>query len=118
MIVPLDVELPEIPEAFSHLRELFFVMGQVTQTGMGIVRVTWEELEAFLRVNEVRLTPWERRILWKMSDAYCTEYSHATDPKRPAPYSTKKEADEEDAIAIGMGISAAMAAFRGKKVRK
>lgn len=115
MIVPLDVELPEIPEAFSNLRELFLFMGQVLQTGMGIVPVTWVELKAFIEVNELDLTLWERRTLKKMSDAYCNEYAQASSPSRPAPYAPVKAVEEQDGIAVGMQIAAALAAFRKKK---
>ena len=115
MIVPLDVELPEIPEAFSHLRELFVLLGQAMQTGMGLIPVPWTELKAFIEVNELDLTLWERGMLKKMSDAYCNEYSHASDLYRPAPYKVQKDVEEEDGIAIGMQIAAALAAFRKKR---
>lgn len=114
-IVPLDVELPEIPEAFSHLRELFFVMGQAMQTGMGLSPVTWVELKAFIEVNELELTLWERSILKKMSEAYCNEYSHASSPNRPAPYKERKEPDQVDAVAKALKMAASLAAFRKKK---
>lgn len=113
--VPLEIELPALPESFSHLRELFFIMGQVLQTGMGIVPVTWAELKAFIEVKELDLTLWERGMLKKMSDAYCNEYAQASSPSRPAPYKVVKEAEEVDGIAVGMQIAAALAAFRKKK---
>lgn len=114
-IVPLEIELPEIPEYFIHLRELFFMMGQILQTGMGIVPITWVELKAFIDVKELDLTLWERGMLKKMSEAYCNEYAQASSPMRPAPYKVVKEAEEEDGVAIGMQIAAALAAFRKKK---
>lgn len=111
-IVPPDIELPEIPEAFSNLRELFFISGQALQTGMGLAPLTWSEIKAFIDVNELELTLWERGMLKKMSDAYCNEYSHASSPTRPAPYVNVIKDEDEANIVKALQMAANMAAFR------
>jgi hypothetical protein len=111
-IAPLEVNLPEIPSAYAHLKELFFLSGQGTSTGMGLAPLSWQELQAFRTENKLELTLWERQTLKKMSEAYCAEASRATDPKRPAPYAPQKEDEEVDKIALAIKMRDALNAFR------
>ncbi len=114
---PLEVNLPEIPGPFIYLKELFFLSGQALQSGMGLIPLTWQELDAFIRVNELDLMIWEKRILRKMSEAYCTESSRATDPMRPAPYTPEKDDEEEtvvDKISKAEAFQRQLMALRGK----
>lgn len=90
-------------------------MGQCMQSGMGLLPITWAELQSFIEVNELDLTLWEKGMLKKMSDTYCAESSRATEVNYPPPYSPKKEATEEDNIARALQIRQNMKAFRGKK---
>lgn len=88
--------MPPIDEAFNYLLGLFFDSGQCLATGQGLVPLTWQEIDAWIRVNRLELTLWEIETISKMSSAYCSEYSKSTDPQRPAPYSIVKEEDEID----------------------
>lgn len=114
-IAPLEVNLPEIVPAFSHLKELFFISGQVMQSGHGLLPLTWQELKAFIEVNELELTIWERQVIKKMSDAYCAEYSRSSDPNRPAPYRPQVEETEVDQVAKAMRIKQGLSAFKKRK---
>jgi len=81
----------------------------------GLVELTWSEIRAFIEVNELELTLWERGMIKKMSHAYCREASAATDENRPAPYQEQREEDEVDHVAIALQIAANMRAFRKKR---
>lgn len=81
---------------------------------MGLIPLTWQEIQAFIEVNELDLTLWERELLKKMSEAYCAEYSRASDPQRPAPYVAEKEEDEIDHIALALRFREQMQLLRGK----
>lgn len=107
--------MPPISEAYIHLKELFFLLGQGTSTGYGLVPHTWQEIQAFRTENELELTLWERQMLRKMSEAYCAEASRATDPKRPAPYAPQKNDEEIDKIALAMKMRDTLAAFRKRE---
>lgn len=106
--VPSEVSLPEVSPVVSHLKELFFHYGQCMQSGQGLLPITWQELEAFIRLNQYDMMLWEIRILKRMSDAYCSEYSRAGDPNRPAPYMPDKEEDEEQTVSDLIGKAARM----------
>jgi hypothetical protein len=113
--VPLEVNLPEIPEAFCHLRELFYLSGQGTSTGYGLAPLSWQEIQAFRTENDLDLTLWERQLLKRMSEAYCAEASKATDPYRPAPYAPQKVDEDVDKIALALKMRDALNAFRTRK---
>jgi hypothetical protein len=110
---PTEVQLPEIPDQWNYLLGLFFLSGQVTQTGMGLAPLSWQEIKAFIEVNDLDLMLFEKELLKKMSEAYCAESHRATDPHRPAPYVEKKDEDEVDRIAQALQIRKQMRLLRG-----
>jgi len=112
---PAGVHLPEIPGPWTCLLGFFSLSGQASQTGMGLVPLTWTELRAFREENELDITLWERELLKKMSEAYCAEYSRAGDPKRPAPYTPEVEENEVDKIGKAIGFMEQMRLLRQKR---
>jgi hypothetical protein len=112
--VQVEVQLPEVPAQWAYLLELFFNSGQCIQTGMGLAPLSWQEIQAFIEVNELDLTLFERDIIKKMSEAYCAESHKATDPQRPAPYVEKKAEDEIDRVAQAMRFREQLNLLRGK----
>lgn len=115
-MTPVEVNLPELPPAFSYILELFYFAGQAKSTGMGLVPLDWNDLRAWRKENKLKLTLWERETIKKMSDAYCAESSRAIDPARPAPYMPEVDEDVEvDKIAVAMNIRDGLAAFRGSQ---
>ncbi len=92
---PADVLMPEIHQEFGYLLGLFFDSGQGLATGMGLIPLTWTEINSWINVNKLELTLWEIETIKKMSEAYCAEYSRATEPNRPQPYTAPVQADEE-----------------------
>jgi hypothetical protein len=111
--VQAEVQLPEVPEQWAYLLGLFFNSGQCTQSGFGLIPLSWQEIKAFIEVNELDLMLYEKELLKKMSEAYCAESHKATDPQRPAPYVAEKEEDEIDQIALGIQIRDSMRLLRG-----
>lgn len=113
---PLDeVHFPDIAPGGQHLVGLFVCAGQITQTAQGIVPLDWQQLKAFVELNELDLCTWEIRILKRMSEAYCIEYSQASDPHRPIPYRPVVEETEEDKLAKARKMLKNMAAFKKRK---
>jgi hypothetical protein len=108
---PREIHLPEIPSPYDSLVALFNLSGQALQTGWGLCPLTWVEIKAFIDANDLSLTLSEVELLKKMSEAYCAEYSRASDPKRPAPYQPE-QTEEVDQIAKAMRIMDALSAFR------
>jgi hypothetical protein len=110
---PAEVQLPEIPDQWTYLLGLFFLSGQAIQTGMGLAPISWQEIKAFIEVNDLDLMLFEKELLKKMSEAYCAESHRATDPHRPAPYVEEKEEDEIDRIAQALSFMERMRLLRG-----
>ena len=53
---------------------------------MGLVPITWQELDAWMRRTSVQLTPWAVRTLRRLSMAYVSESQAAQELSRPAPW--------------------------------
>lgn len=112
---PPEVHFPPTP-GVEHLVGIFFGAGQITQTAQGIVPLTWCEIKAFLELNEVDLCTWEIKLLKRMSEAYCVEYSRGSDPDRKAPYSPSVKLEQEvDQVAKAINIMKGLSAFKKAK---
>jgi hypothetical protein len=96
---PLELDMPDIHPAFEYLVGLFYLSGQCTPTGQGIVSLDWEKIHFFRRENQLDLDVWERGVIRSMSEAYVNEYYAATDPQRSAPYVTAREEIDVEAEA-------------------
>ncbi len=81
----LELSLPKCTAEFLVL--LFYELGLSGQGANGATPITWQEIEAFNRIADKRLTPWEAEMLHKMSEAYVHEVHAGTDKGRTAPYS-------------------------------
>jgi hypothetical protein len=110
--IATEIQLPEIPGPWSHLLAIFSLSGQALQSGMGLTPLSWLEIKAFIDVNEIDITLWERELLKRMSEAYCAEYSRASDPKRPAPYTPEVEENEVDHVGKAIGFMEQMKLLR------
>lgn len=86
--------MPDIPQEFGYLLALFFDSGQAMSTGMGLTPLNWQEIESWINVNNLELSLWEIETIKKMSEAYCAEYSRASDPMRQAPYQIEQKIEE------------------------
>lgn len=111
--VPPEIQLP--PTGVDYLVGHFFSSGQCLQTGQGLVPLSYQEIKAYDELTDAELLTWEVRILKKMSDAYCSEYSRASDPNRPAPYRKEVNPEEVDQVAKAIRIKQGMSGFRKRK---
>jgi hypothetical protein len=119
---PLEIETqeipyPELPPGAEYLVSFFHSAGIATQTGMGLIPLSWQEIQAFVRCNahEGYITPWELSVIRKMSEAYCAEYARASDKLRKAPYTPEVDVSEVDRAAIADKVKNALAAFKREK---
>jgi hypothetical protein len=80
--------LPQLGKE-AYLISLLYSAGTVTQTGNGIIGLSWQELKAWQEVTllEQTIYPWELQIIKEMSIAYASEYARAYPKDYKAPYS-------------------------------
>lgn len=117
---PTEIHLPDIPSAFGNLLEFFYGAGQYSNTGMGIISLTWNDIKNYREENDIEMMLWERDAVRRMSSAYCAEYYEAKDPKRPCPYKpVQDELDEEQAqeaaLRKALAFREVLKGFRGNK---
>ena len=53
---------------------------------MGISKLSWKEIDAWLTRTEHELTLWEITTIRRLSEEYAAEYSQASEKDRPAPH--------------------------------
>jgi hypothetical protein len=80
--------MPEISDAAGYLVALLHSAGVASATGMGLVGLSWQEIEAWARCNDFVkvLSPKEYRAVWRLSRAYAAEMSVATKKGAKPPY--------------------------------
>jgi hypothetical protein len=69
------LQFPELDGA-GYLVNLLQEAGLIMSNGMGVVPLTWQEIESWLRVTELRLSVWEKLIIREMSEAYAAELAN------------------------------------------
>lgn len=113
---PQEIPYPELPEGAEYLVALFHSAGTATQTGMGLVPLSWQEIRAFVHCTQATVTPWELGVIRKLSEAYCAEYARASDKLRQAPYSpvVTDTPDEEARAIVAAKVMTALAALKKK----
>lgn len=113
--IPTEIHLPDIPSALGYLLGFFFSSGQCMQYGMGIAPLTWQEIKAYNEANDLEMCNWEMALIKKMSEAYCNEYAHSSDPKRPCAYEAVIEQNEETELAKAMMFRKVLDGFKKTK---
>lgn len=90
-----DVEMPPC-EWGIHLVGYLFEFGPTLATGMGSSPVTAVEIQAWSGLVGIRLSPWEARLLMRLSRDYLNEAHKATAEGTPAPW--QPEAHQPDKV--------------------
>lgn len=106
--------MPELG-AEEYIVGLWAEAGTIEQTGQGITRLSWQEIESWMHVRqlkgEVPLTAWEIDTIRRMSEEYSHEYSLASTKGHPAPYAVYSEEDF-DRGAMGNKVANVLAGFK------
>lgn len=92
--------MPEISEAAGYLVALLHSAGTASPTGMGLVGLSWQEIEAWARCNDfVRiLSPSEYRAVYRLSRAYTNEYAEASKKGAKPPYTPPIELAKNEVV--------------------
>lgn len=83
---------PELPDNLApHLTEWLFEIGPTVPGGMGATVIGWRDLEAWQTIMGIELSPWEARLLRKLSGVYLMQAAASEKPECPAPYLTQNQ---------------------------
>jgi hypothetical protein len=90
---PLNTPLPNI-EGAEYLVALLHEAGTVGQGGMGIVPLSWMDIQSWIVVTgRDNLVLWEKGMIKRMSEAYSGAYSRGSEKNSKAPYGNITESD-------------------------
>ncbi len=96
--------------------------GTATATGMGLVGLSWAEIDAWLRCSDMQgiATPRDLEVVHTLSRAYANECAAASQKGAKAPYSPKLEGEEleERREVVSNNIDAMMAGLIAQNERK
>lgn len=81
-IHPRLAEAPMLPPGCEQLwRDFMDLHGARGFTGFGPARITFVDLDAYQRVQGVRLSPWQIDAIRRADNAYLTHYAETHKPK-------------------------------------
>ena len=103
--------LPDTDLAF--LLAHFLEVGPVKQTGMGNMPIDWQDLLAWQMCIELKLPPWQLRLLVSMSQEYVSFSQKAEKPDCPAPWVDPMDEERRESVARRLS-----SAFRSLARRK
>lgn len=84
------IETPVMPPCSAqYVLGYLFEIGPTAAVGMGEGPITHSEIAAWMGNTGIRLSPWEARMLRRLSVDYLRESSRATQRGHPAPWQSK-----------------------------
>lgn len=114
--------MPPIPEGSEYLIGFLHDAGTAVATGMGLVGLSWSELDAWVRCRDLVdiVTPRDLKMIHTLSRAYANECASATQKDAKPPYEEKVDEDvmEVKRSVISDSIEAQMFALMAQNVRK
>lgn len=92
--------MPEVSEAAGYLVALLHSAGVASATGMGLAGLSWQEIEAWARCNDMVdiLSPKEYRAIHALSRAYVGEHAVASKKGAKAPYIKVEPRETKDEV--------------------
>lgn len=80
-----DIELPKVT-LINLVKLLFDDISPATQTGNGLIPLSWQEIQSFIETTGIELTVFELKVIRSASKAYANQSILSTDPKCPPPH--------------------------------
>lgn len=81
-----DGIIPQMPpNPVPHVIVRLIEIGITETTGMGPAPLSWREIQAWQSATNVRLPPWETRLIRALSLAYMGESAKAENENCPSP---------------------------------
>ena len=93
----MTLEPPPIDEDFAYILDLLSEAGTVGYGFSGAVPLSFAEIDAWARLTQTPLTPFEAGAIRFLSSEYCTV---ANDPERECPYRSPDDQAKKDARAL------------------
>lgn len=95
-----EIPMPEISEAAGYLVALLHSAGVASATGMGLSGLSWQEIEAWARCNDMVgiLSPKEFKAIYSLSRAYVGEHSVASKKGAKPPYVKVEPKEAKDEV--------------------
>lgn len=107
------LKFPEVSRA-EYLVYLLFEAGLVSENGMSVSSLSWQEIESWLNTTQLNLTIWEKLCIKQMSEAYAGEYNRASDKNRSAPYVYVDEELRTNRELVASKLLTALRSFKRK----
>jgi len=105
------LEFPDIDDA-EYMIPLLHEAGLMSSNGMGLVPLSWQEIESWLQTTELELSVWEKLTIKEMSEAYVAEFNKATARDASAPYVPYVEAEDIDRPAVANKLLTVLRGFK------
>jgi hypothetical protein len=73
---------PSLPDlkAGEYLYETFIELGLAKEGNAALRPIDWSEIDAFMRCTGDIETPWEAKLIRRMSQEYVMQRTHGSDP--------------------------------------
>lgn len=91
-----DDPLKSLPDINVYIKSCFHLTGICSSNDMGIIPISWVELNSFINCSAYPLTGWESEQIIMMSRDYCSMHVKAQKIRCAAPY--LENMDEEERL--------------------
>ncbi len=92
-----SLKLPDVGDG-AYIVAMLHEAGLVSSSGMGVLPLSWQEIEAWLRVTQTDAQLWERLLVRELSESYVGEFNRASEKGCASPWSPPVE--EVEAVRV------------------
>jgi len=94
----------ELPYELAHLWQYLLEVGPASSISLGVIPISYQEIQAWMSITKVRLSPWEIVLLRRCSQQWVSSQQEAAYPDSTPPWIVSEP--DSDMIAVRRKIVA------------
>ena len=111
----MEVTMPPVPRWARHLLDDFLEPGPASHATGAPVPLPFSEILAWQQAAGIELTPWEARLVRRLSREYVTQYASSDSPDAPPPWGAETDSYQRAAVARRVRLIFGARAASGRK---
>lgn len=114
-----EIPMPELSPGSEYLVAFLHSAGTASSSGMGLTGLSWQEIEAWVRCNDLTdiVTPRDLKTVYMLSRVYAGEYYKGSQKGATAPYVPKLEMEEETRVLVSDKVDSLFAGLLASQSR-
>lgn len=111
-----SLKLPDVEDG-AYIIAMLHEAGLVSSSGMGVIPLSWQEIDAWMRVTDSTPQLWERLLIRELSETYVGEFNQGSEKGRVSPWQPPVEEVEVVRVDVASKLLAFARAFNTRRAQ-